>query len=348
MDEPAAISVPRLVREVGSATPWGRTGDPVARYQRTLPTIFGGGSHRYQVVDNWARRRVGTVFGEVSGVAVDADDNVFVAARSGTVYIFNREGDFLDSWDANVEHGSYSMHGITIDRDGDVWLADAGTHVVRKFTAQGQLLLVLGTPKQNAPAMSGRPFNRPTRVAVAPNGDLYVSDGYANNHVHVFTAEGDYRFTFGGSGSGPRQFNIPHAVTISDDGVVYVCDRKNCRIQIFDLDGNYVTEWVGLHEPQDLAIGPDGTICVAEQQHRMSIWTPDGERITGWGDEECQCEPGGPIEDCTGDGTPAGMVICAHGVAVDSQGSLYVGELSDIYRGIDRGSRSVQKFVRAG
>ncbi len=336
-------SIQRVIYDDKESAGYGHIGEPYARYRRQLPTIFGSGSHQYQVIDNWARRPRGTQFGDVPGVAVDANDNVFVA-HARTIDIYDSDGYFLDSWG----EGNYAAHAITIDREGSVWLADSGGHMIRKFTPEGRPLLTLGTPNQNAPRMSGLPFNKPTRVAVAPNGDLYISDGYGNDHVHVFAADGEFRFTFGGSGSKPGQLHTPHSVVIGDDGRVFVSDRLNNRIAIFDLKGTYISEWRGVRHPDDIAIGRDGTVCIVELQHRMSIWSLEGERITGWGDEGCVCDAGElpSVEPCPAESLDAGMVIGPHAVAMDSQGSIYVGELADGYRGIDRGSRSLQKFVR--
>ena len=194
--------------------------------------------------------------------------------------------------------------------------------------------------------MGGDPFNEPTRVAVAANGDLYVSDGYGNARIHVFSPDGEYRFGWGSPGSGPGQFSNPHAVSIGPDGRVYVCDRSNRRIQVFSADGTYEEEWSGVNLPDDLAWGPDGNAYVAELLHRISIWSPGGERLAGWGDEGCVCPEQPPIPPCPAEQQAPGQVIGPHGLAVDSQGSIYVGDLAETYRGIDRGSRSLQKFAR--
>ena len=141
----------------------------------------------------------GWTLGDVAGVAVDAADNLFVYNRSTRpIQIYDRDGNFLDWW-GDDEHTT--PHGITIDQAGDIWLADTGDHLVKKCTPDGKLLLAIGRRHINTPEMGGVPFNRPTRVAVAASGDLYVSDGYGNNHVHVFDAGGDHKFTFGSPGT---------------------------------------------------------------------------------------------------------------------------------------------------
>ncbi|MYA19878.1 MAG: 6-bladed beta-propeller [Chloroflexi bacterium] len=337
------VNVTRLEHH-GWANSDGRWGAPATRSRGIVEEPLGSGEHSYYVVDNWARRPRGWAWIVVAGVAVDAEDRVFVFSRSRRpVQVYDRDGFFLDWWGDDV---TTTAHGITVDVEGNVWLADTGDHTVRKFTPDGKPLLSLGTPHQSAPRMGGDPFNEPTRVAVAANGDLYVSDGYGNARIHVFSADGEYRFGWGSPGSGPGQFSNPHAVSIGPDGRVYVCDRSNRRIQVFSADGTYEEEWSGVNLPDDLAWGPDGNAYVAELLHRISIWSPQGERLAGWGDEGCTCPEQPPIPPCPAEQQAAGQVIGPHGLAVDSQGSIYVGDLAETYRGIDRGSRALQKFVR--
>ncbi len=339
-----SLDVQKASWERSAAVP-GQLTEPFTRWVHTPDTVFGEGAHRYRVIDNWARRPRGWSLGDVAGVAVDAADNLFVYNRSSRpIQIYDKDGDFLDWW-GDDEHTT--PHGITIDQAGDVWLADTGDHLVKKCTADGKLLLAIGRRHINMPDQGGVPFNRPTRVAVAANGDLYVSDGYGNSHIHVFDAGGDHKFTFGSPGDGPGQFSTPHAIFIDHNQRVYVCDRMNSRIQLFNLDGEYLEEWPGVHLPDDLVVGADGTVYIAELLHRITIWSPDGQRVAGWGDEGCECpENALPLVQCPAESLDAGMVIGPHGITLDSEGSIYVGDLPDTYRGIDRGSRAVQKFVR--
>lgn len=293
---------------------------------------FGQGLYTYEVVDNWAKRPRGWPFVEVADVATDAQDNVFVLSRSPhPVMIFDRDGSFLDWWGGDL---FIIPHSITIAPDGSVWCSDTGDHTLKHFTPDGRLLRVLGTRFLHAPEMSGQPFNRPTHLAVAKNGDLYISDGYGNARIHVYSADGTLRFSWGEPGKGSGEFRQPHSVTFDKHDRVYVCDRMNDRIQIFTLQGQFVTEWRGLHGPKDLTIDQNNIVYVAEIEHRVSIWSLEGKLLARWGDE--------------GKSQEAGLFIAPHGIAVDSAGTVYVGEVAESHDKIDRGSRSVQKFVGAG
>jgi DNA-binding beta-propeller fold protein YncE len=321
------------------------------------------GRDRYQVVDGFFRRPRGWTFVEVADVAVDSDDNVYVFCR-GThpVMIFDKEGHFLDAWGEMGENYFTFPHGLSVGLDGFVYTADSRDHSVRKWTKDGRHVLTLGSPHQNAPAFSGTPFNRPTHATAAANGDIYVSDGYGNARIHCFSPDGALRFSWGAPGQGPGEFNTVHSVFIDpDDNVLYAADRFNNRVQFFTLAGEYLGEWANLRLPQSVRKGPDGAFHVAELSHRITVLDRDGTVLARWGDgvEVDDAEIGGvalalpsapsrnPMVTGRVRNDPGPGLFCApHGIAVDSAGSFYVAESSESWIGLDRGSRSIQKFVR--
>lgn len=302
-------------------------GHPGCRHETVAPTTTIG----LHVLDHWAQRPVGWAFGDVAGVAVNADDEVFVLTRGvRPVLVFDREGRYLRWWG----DGYFTMpHGIAVAPDGSVCCADIGDHTVKRFSPSGELLHILGSPYENAPKLSGTPFNRPTHFTVHESGDYYVTDGYGNANVHVFAADGAHRFSWGSPGSEPGQFSAPHSIVFTPDGRAAVCDRGNDRVQFFSPEGDFLEAWTGLHQPNDLVYAPDGRVYICEFEHRLGVWNPDGSLIERAGD--------------AGEGLGPGEFLSPHGIAVDSQGSLYVGDVTDIYRGVDRGSRNLQKLVVA-
>ncbi|HEX5241225.1 MAG TPA: 6-bladed beta-propeller [Candidatus Limnocylindrales bacterium] len=325
------------------------------------------GRDRYEVIEGFFRRPKGWTFVEVADVSVDADDNVWLFCR-GThpIMVFDRDGAFLDAWgELDAEHYFTFPHGLTVGRDGYVYTADSRDHSIRKWTREGRHVLTIGNPHQNAPSFSGRPFNRPTHAAVGSNGDIYVSDGYGNAQIHVFDADGRHRHSWGSPGSGPGQFNTVHSVFIDhdDDDRIYAADRYNNRVQFFSRDGEYLGEWGGLRLPQSIRKGPNGEWVVAELSHRVTILDGSGEVIARWGDGvPTDDAPIGGVELALPDAPsrapmvtgkvhtdPGPGLFCApHGIAIDSRGSFYVAETSEAWIGLDRGDRSVQKFVRTG
>jgi sugar lactone lactonase YvrE len=254
-------------------------------------------------------------------VAVDSQDRVFVYSRSEhPLVVFDRDGGSLASWGEEVLRDA---HGLFIDAEDNVYCVERNTHVVRKFDPEGRLVMTLGTP--DAPGEEGQPFNKPTDLAVAPDGTFYVTDGYGQARVHRFSPDGELLYSWGRPGNGPGEFHLPHSVWVDVQGRVFVSDRENGRIQVFDADGGFREQWTGFLQPDDLFFDAEGTIYVAELGHRVSILSPDGEVLARWG------EPGD---------APGQFLACPHGIWTDSQGDLYVSEVQADGR--------LQKFVRKG
>src|SRR5262245_13429458 len=212
----------------------------------------GSGNYVFEEIRDFAKLPSDWEFEECPGVAVNSKDQVYVLSRSAhPVTIFNSDGSFVGSWG----EGLFGRpHGIFIGPDDSVFIADDHGHKVGKFTPDGKLLFKID--RSDSPAdtgyvrdvqtrvlRAGPPFNLPTGVALSPDGDIYVSDGYGNARMHKFSADGTLLFSWGEPGTGPGQFNLPHGVVVDKDGLVYVSDRMNVRVQVFDPQGSYITEW---------------------------------------------------------------------------------------------------------
>jgi len=305
----------------------------------------------YTVVEGWGRLPPGYRYVEAAGVAVDSKDQVYVFCRGEhPVIVFDRDGNFLRSWGEGLVSRA---HAVTIGPDDAVWLTDDGNHTVRKFTPEGKLLLTIGDPDNPAAPQSGRPFNRPTHVALCPKtGALYISDGYGNSRVHKYDPGGGYLFSWGEPGTDPGCFNLPHNIATDAEGLVYVADRENHRIQIFDAQGRYLAQWNNLHRPCGLFadrrngglfyVGELGTglainSAVPNIGNRVSILSIKGELV-------------GRVGDRFGGERP-GQFVAPHGVATDSRGDLYVAEVSYTVKGRHenppREVRSLQKFAHS-
>ena len=284
-----------------------------------MAVTVGRGDHVYEVVEDWARLPHGWEFTQVAGVVVDTEDNVFVFTRSERpVMVFDRAGNYRRSWG---EGHFRQAHGICFARDGSLWLADSQDHTVKHFSAAGAHLQTLGT--KDTPGADGAPFNRPTDVAAAPNGDLYISDGYGNERVHMYDPRGEYLKSWGSPGVGDGDFNLPHNIRVHTDGRVFVSDRENHRVQIFDLDGKHLETWADFIQPTGIHIDRAGAIYVAELRNRLSILDLGGRLLARWGRVPSK-EPG--------------MFFAPHAVCTDSHGDLYVGEVLEGQR--------LQKFIR--
>ena len=333
-------------------------------------TTFGSGHYRYQVVDRFFKRPRKWPFMEVADVDVDADDNVYVLNRGpyACVQIYDKDGNYLHGW-GRIGQDFLSPHGLTVGPDGNIYTADQTDHSVRVWSKEGRPLLTMGRPYQNAPLHSGQPFNKPTQLAVASNGDYYAADGYGNANIHCFDPEGKLKFSWGTRGTGPGQFDTIHSLFVdTEDGdKVYAADRYNCRVQFFTKEGQFLGEWTDLGMPNCVRRGPDGNFYVAELRHRISVLSPEGEVLARWGDDgvdqvdsvegsvgygaDYLSVPDSPSRDPKYGGLVqaepgAGLFIAPHGIAVDSQGSMYVAEVCESVVGLDRGQRAIQKFVR--
>lgn len=300
----------------------------------------GSGEFIYEEVKGWGELPTGWRFVEVAGVGVDSQDRVYVFSRSEhPLTVFDREGRFLGSWGK----GFFTRpHGLFIGPDDAVYCVDDCGHAVHKFTTDGRLLMTIQTADHPSDTgydgattesviRSGPPFNYPTALAVAPGGDLYVSDGYGNARIHRFTPDGQLVLSWGEPGDRPGQFVTPHDVCVDRDGRVYVCDRQNCRIQVFSPQGELIVLWRDVRWPCDVCLDADGHLYVAEvggvfmgepdlsrPSARITVRDSTGKVLAEWEEHD----PSG-----------AGQYFSPHGIACDSRGDLYVGEVAVSYPG---------------
>jgi DNA-binding beta-propeller fold protein YncE len=297
----------------------------------------GSGSLQFELVENWEQLPAGWSHPDVAAVCTDASDNVYLYARGDhPVIIYDRDGKFIDSWGEG--QFSYRTHGMFMNRGDQLFLVDDGGNSVSQHALDGTLIQDIGPKGIRSDtgfadfkvAHAAGPYNGPTNIAVAPSGDIYVSDGYRNARMHRFTSNGELLQSWGEPGSGAGEFRIPHSTWVHADGRVFVADRENDRLQIFDATGNYLGEWTDVRRPQDIFMDADGLVYVCElsyavgttsarygpvTQHlpgRISIFDADGNLLLRWEDPE----PGKP-----------GFFFAPHAIWVDSQGSIYLTEV---------------------
>ena len=219
-----------------------------------------------------AGRRAGEGFGFLSDLMVDGEGHVHVAQR-GTdqpVLVFDRDGRQIGAWG---EGTLAEPHYINASADGGILVADRDAHQVLRFDKDGKVVQALG--KRHWPSLDA-PFNHPTAAAQAPDGEIYVADGYGNSSVHRFAADGSLIRTWGGQGSGPGAFTTPHAIAVDSRGRVLVADRENNRVQVFDREGNFVAEWGDFYHPMQIWIDDRDLVFVTDQIPRISLLTLDG------------------------------------------------------------------------
>jgi peptidylamidoglycolate lyase len=296
----------------------------------------------YSVVHGWPQLPDGFVLGQVSGVAVDSHNHVFVFHRaenswsadkthviaSATVLCFDgSSGKLLFSWGQNrfVE-----PHGLRVDHEDNVWLTDRALQEVFKFSHDGKLLLAIGT--ERTPGVDATHFNLPADIAFASDGSIYVADGYGNNRIAKFSADGKFQQDWGRKGSADGEFDLPHSVAVDAQGLVYVADRNNARIQVFDANGKFLKAWKSseLGRPWSLTVGPDNLLYVVDGGD-LKPNPPDRGQLL-------KLDLSGKVlAKWSRFGNYDGQIYWGHDVAVGKDGAVYVG---DVYHGM-----RVQKFV---
>jgi sugar lactone lactonase YvrE len=317
---------------------------------------------KFEVIEGWEKLPKGYIHKDVDGVAVDSKDNVYLMTRQDSrVIVYDREGNFIRSWGEKIF--TPRSHGIAIANDF-VYTVDDGDHTVRKFTPEGKQLMIIGTPgrasdtgydgKRNASIKkAGPPFNRPTDVAIADNGELYVSDGYGNCRVHRFRADGTLMQSWGEPGTKAGEFHLVHAVNISPDGRLFVCDRENDRIQIFSLDGKFLDMWTHVQRPTDISFDREGRVYISELSWPVGLTSfthgkirfdlPGGVRVL-------DLDGNLLMHWSSADREAPGNFVAPHTICIDSRGDMYVGEVTWTI-GVSTGivaedAHTFQKFAR--
>jgi len=320
-----------------------------------MSVILGSGDYVYRVVEGWGRLPDGWEFGDVAAVGIDRQDRVYAFNRGPhPMVVFDRDGNFLKSWGEGL---FVRPHGVHMAPDDTIYCTDDGDHTVRHLTLDGRVLMQIGIPGKPSAFMSGDPFCRCTHTALSPQGDIYVSDGYSNARIHKYSPDGKLQMSWGEPGSDPGQFNLPHNIACDADGWVYVADRENHRVQVFDGNGRFETQWHDMHRPSGLYMPPGkGQLCYIGEigpyypfnrgapnlGPRLSIYTHRGKLLARLGTTPAA-------------GTEPGQFLSPHSLGADSRGDLYVGEVAvtawpSLFPGkpMPKPIRSIQKLAKVG
>lgn len=258
----------------------------------------------YKVDANWAQLPDGKTWdGSTSWITADGKGNVLVLVRTAPYFRwFTRDGKFVKAFG---DDGLFqTAHSVTIDSQGFPWVTDSAGHVVHKFSPDGRLLMTLGRKGAAGDNTSRDLFNQPNHVAIAPDGDIYVSDGYQNARVVHFSGNGQFVRIIGGvKGSEPGQLQVPHGVALDSKGRILVNDSDNQRVSVFDKDGKFVESWP-FPSRGGIVVARDDTVYVSDVNAGVVNIVKNGKRI---------------------DSVSADR---AHGLGVDTDGSIYVSGAS--------------------
>lgn len=300
---------------------------------------------KYELVKDWLQLPNGMKLGNPTGIGIDTNQNIFIFHRAGrvwpldgsmpdtyipekTVLIVDRQiGKMLNSWGDNL---FIMPHGLTVDKDNNIWLTDVGLQQVFKFSHNGTLLMKLGEAK--VAGNDATHFNMPTAVAVTKDGSFYVSDGYGNSRIVKFSANGKYLFEWGKKGTKESEFNIPHGIDLDADGNVYVADRENSRIQVFDSTGKFLKQFSGKN------FGNISSVIFNKNDHK--IYAVDYLTFFGKhrGSDVLIMDSAGIMQTRFGrSGDYNGPICWYHDIAVDDEQSIYIGDIL---------GNQIQKFKR--
>jgi sugar lactone lactonase YvrE len=301
----------------------------------------------YRTVGDWAKMPEGRTWGSTSAVDIDPHGNIWVAERCGQnscagrseppILKFDPSGKLLTSFGANT---LLFPHGIFADKDGNVWVTDGHGgegkgHQVLKFSPDGKLLMALGKP---GIAGDGEDtFNQPSDVVVAPGGEIFVADGHdenSNARIVKFSKDGTFIKTWGKRGSAPGEFDTPHGLAFDSRGRLFVADRGNNRIQIFDQEGKFLEEWKQFSRPSGVYIDAKDVLYVADSESNSKVnpgWKR-GIRIGSAKDGKVTAFIPDPEPD------PEKVVTSgSEGVAADARGNIYGAEV---------GPRALKRYVK--
>ncbi len=295
------------------------------------PNLFTTQANQsYQVVHGWPQLPDGFALHQTTGVEVDSNNRVLVFHRGARpILAFDgKSGKLLASFGDGLFG---SAHGLTVDHEDNIWVTDSARHTIHKFSPDGKLMMSVGAA--DVPGIDGSHFNKPTDLVIAPNGDIYVADGYGNRRIVQLNSSGEFIREWGTEGAATGQFVDPHGLTLDDAGNVYVADRGNSRIQVFTKEGKFLKQWKSkeLGRPWGLDIDSNRSLFVADGGD-LNPAPPERNRIL-------RLDLNGKIHEAWGSfGSYDGQFYWAHDVAAGEDGAVYVTD-------VNVGMR-VQKFVK--
>lgn len=304
--------------------------------------VVGEGEYKYEVTHDWGELPANIKYGNTHGVVEDSQGNIYVhhtvnaaSDSSDTMVVFDRKGKFVRSWGKDFRGGA---HGLHIRKEGNeefLYLCDTKRAVVVKTNLKGEEVWMLGYPEDSEaykPKDGKRIKYSPTNLAIAPNGDIYVGDGYGSSYVNVYDPKGRFKFTFGGTGSDPGQLKQPHGIWCDERGaqpVIVVADRANNRLQRFTLEGKHIDFVAGttlpchFHERKGLVVIPD-------LGAKVTLLDKNNQVVAHLGDDS-QSE-WRKTRTMSRDNFKPGKFVCPHGACFDREGNIFVAEWVEIGR----------------
>lgn len=291
--------------------------------------VLGSGAHAYEVVEGWGRLPSGIKYGYTHGVQIDSHNRVIVHNQSkDSVIIFDHKGRYIKSWGPEFQKGA---HGCLLRKEEGaeyLYLSDYARHVVVKTSLDGEIVWTLTWPQDAGVYKSEAEF-KPTNVAIAPNGDIYVSDGYGLSYVHQYNSKLERIRTWGGKGREPGKLDCPHGIWVDTRGaqpIVVVADRSNARLQTFTLDGKHLGFFSdAMRRPCHFDQARNGDLLIPDLWGMVTIYDTANQPVAQLGDNPGVWEKKG-WPNLPNDTWQPGKFISPHAACWDKHGDLYVVE----------------------
>jgi hypothetical protein len=301
--------------------------------------MVGSGAYRYEVIHDWGELPAQIRYGNTHGVCEDAQGHIYIhhtvdaaSESADSMVVFDARAKFVKSWGREFKGGA---HGLHIRKEGSteyLYLCDTKRALVVKTTLAGEEVFTLGYPKESPAyplAGDGKPAKKysPTNLAIAPNGDIYVADGYGSSYINQYSAKAGFVRTFGGKGKEAGQLDCPHGIAVDlrdAPPTLLVADRANRRIQRFSLAGEHLGFVNGVSMPCHFH-EHNGVVVVPELDARVTLLDRENGVIERLGDDNA-ANTWGALRKEPREKFAAGKFVCPHGACFDRSGNIFVVE----------------------
>jgi hypothetical protein len=301
--------------------------------------VLGEGDHRYEVTHDWGELPASIRYGNTHGVCEDSQGNIYVhhtvnasSESSDSMVVFDSKGKFVRSWGAQFKGGAHGLHIHKEGREEFLYLCDTKAALVTKRTLKGEEVWTVGYPEQSAQYKEKIKYS-PTNLAISPNGDIYVGDGYGSSYINQYNSKGQYLRTFGGKGKEPGMLDCPHGIALDGRGstpVLLVADRGNARIQRFTLDGQHLDFVDGTKLPCHFSFHKNGDVVVPDLGARVTLLDRGNKVIAHLGDDsESKWRE---TRKQSRDSFTPGRFVSPHGACFDHAGNIFVVEWVEVGR----------------
>jgi hypothetical protein len=311
----------------------------------TARPIAGSGDHVYEVIHDWGELPAEIRYGNTHGVCEDSQGRIYIhhtvnkdSQSHNAMVVFDAEGKFISSWGPEFLGGAHGLHIQKEGRDEFLYLCDKERAIVVKATLKGEPVWTIGYPDQSdayQPGADGeKPKYSPTNLAIAPNGDIYVGDGYGSSYINQYNRQGEFKRTFGGLGNEAGQVSCPHGLIVDTregkEPILIVADRGNKRIQRFTLEGEHIDFVQGTNMPCHFDHWMNGDMVVPDLDARVTLMDRDNRVIEHLGDDSGS--DWRKTRTMTRDKFTPGKFITPHGACFDHAGNIFVVEWVEVGR----------------